>query len=766
MVKKKNQSSLKREKKFQKKESRISLNIKTQRLIIAIVLFILAIILFLGLVSLAGVAGDFLVLGIKIAVGWASWLVPFVLAIIGLMVLNFEKVKSMNGDSERKYPSLAARSGSLIFLILMIAGLFHLSFVNNQTALIEHQGGGYLGYALSYVLSNTFGLLASWVIFLGAIIISLIIILIGFFNFKKDEEGESGDEDEIEEVKLEERGLFKNLFQNKKEKLVLKPEAPEKILAQRETEPDQEIKIKRKNIFAKEKDFDKDGEMAVSYKKINKKIDLPLELLASESTEPDAGNVEENRYIIKKTLENFNIPVEMGEIKIGPTVAQYTLKPAQGVKLSKITSLHNDLSLALAAHPIRIEAPIPGQSLVGIEVPNQKVATIRLRKILSDQIFIKRKSNLSVALGRDVAGNIWLADIARMPHCLVAGSTGSGKTIFLNAIIISLIYQNSPDDLKFILVDPKRVELTLYNDLPHLLTPVITNTQKTVNALKWAVNEMERRFDIMAEAKKRDIQSYNESHPDDKLPFIVIIIDELADLMSSASQDVEVCIVRLAQMARATGIHLIMATQRPSVDVITGLIKANITARVAFSVASLMDSRTILDFSGAEKLLGRGDMLFMSSELSKPKRIQAAFVSDQEVKKIVEYLRNVTEPNFQEDITRDQKINNLPGEFKEQSDLKEDDLLSETRDLVIKTGKASASFLQRRLRVGYARAARLLDLLEEEGTIGPAEGAKAREVYRLPEAENEIAEYKEDQEQENGDENEYDEEEKENSDDD
>jgi len=321
--------------------------------------------------------------------------------------------------------------------------------------------------------------------------------------------------------------------------------------------------------------------------------------------------------------------------------------------------------------------------------------------------------------------------LGKMPHCLVAGSTGSGKTIFLNSVIISLIYQNSPDDLRFILVDPKRVELTLYNDLPHLLTPVITNVQKTINALKWAVGEMDRRFDVMAEAKKRDINAYNQANPENKLPFIVIMIDELADLMATAAQEVEACIVRLAQMARATGIHLIMATQRPSVDIITGLIKANITSRIAFSVASLMDSRTILDLSGAEKLLGRGDMLFISSELSKPKRIQGAFVSDDEVKGIVEYLRNIAEPNFQEDITKSHQIEiGL-----EHGDLKEDEMLPEARDVVIQAGKASASFLQRRLRIGYARAARLLDLLENERIIGPADGAKPREVYRSLEEE-------------------------------
>jgi len=713
-----------------KKESRFSLNRKTQRLMVAIILFALAIILFLGLVNLAGVAGEFFVLGLKTFFGWASWFIPVVLVLAGWLMIKYEDIRKMNEAVDRRYHSLGARCGGLIFLVLILSAIFHICFVDDKVALIEHYGGGYLGYGLSYLIVNIFGFWASWVIFISLFIIGLIIVLVGLFGLRK-KQVEDGEE-------MVQQSLFKNVFGKlkplfkRKQKLILKPDSTNKLLDESTEEKyeeeyedeGEEIIPKIKNMFTKTKG--KKDEISVSYVKSHQKIDLPLSLLGSDSTKPNAGDIKENKLIIKKTLENFNISVEMGEIKIGPTVTQYTLKPADGVKLSQITGLHNDLALALAAHPIRIEAPIPGQSLVGIEVPNQQVAIIRLRKILSDDTFKNRKTNLSIALGRDVAGNIWLADLGKMPHCLVAGSTGSGKTIFLNSIIISLIYQNSPDDLRFILIDPKRVELTLYNDLPHLLTPVITNVQKTINALKWAVGEMERRFDVMAEAKKRDIYAYNLANPDNKLPFIVIMIDELADLMVTAAQEVEACIVRLAQMARATGIHLIMATQRPSVDIITGLIKANITSRVAFSVASLMDSRTILDFSGAEKLLGRGDMLFISSELSKPKRIQGAFVSDEEVKGIVEYLRNVSEPNFQEDITESHQAETSSGH----GDLKEDEMLPEARDVVLQSGKASASFLQRRLRIGYARAARLLDLLENEGAVGPADGAKAREVYK------------------------------------
>ena len=711
-----------------KKESRFSLTRKTQRLIVAIILFTLAIILFLGLVNLAGVAGQFLAVGLKFLFGWASWFVPVVLVIAGLLTLKHEQIQQMNGSSDKKYPSFTARCLGLVCLILVLTAIFHIYFIDDYLALEQAKGGGYFGYGISYLIVKTFGFWASWVIFIGLFIICLIIVFTGLVKLKRKKEDK-----QVEG--LVQQSLFRNVFDKlkpifkRKQKLVLKPESTERLLEQttqeQEDEEEVEVKVKKKGIFTKGEEKQQ-YEIPVFYSKTHQKIDLPLSLLESDSTKPNAGDIKENKLIIQKTLENFSISVEMGEIKVGPTVTQYTLKPADGVKLSHITALHNDLALALAAHPIRIEAPIPGQSLVGIEVPNQKVAVIRLRSILSDSVFQKRKTNLTIALGRDVAGNIWLANMGKMPHCLVAGSTGSGKTIFLNSVIISLIYQNSPDDLRFILVDPKRVELTLYNDLPHLLTPVITNVQKTINALKWAINEMDRRFDVMSEAKKRDINTYNHANPKNKLPYIVIIIDELADLMASAAQEVEACIVRLAQMARATGIHLVMATQRPSVDIITGLIKANITSRVAFSVASLVDSRTILDFSGAEKLLGRGDMLFISSELSKPKRIQGAYVSDEEVKGIVEYLRNISEPSFQEDITENQQVDLISGH----GDLKEDEFLPQARDVVIQAGKASASFLQRRLRIGYARAARLLDLLEDEGTIGPADGAKPRGVYK------------------------------------
>jgi S-DNA-T family DNA segregation ATPase FtsK/SpoIIIE len=406
--------------------------------------------------------------------------------------------------------------------------------------------------------------------------------------------------------------------------------------------------------------------------------------------------------------------------------------------------------LALAAHPIRIEAPIPGKSLVGIEVPNKKVALVGLRGMFEDEEYKKSKYFMPLALGRDVSGSPVYAGLEKMPHLLIAGATGTGKSVSINAILLSLLYKHSPDILKLILIDPKRVELVLYNDIPHLITPVITDNKKVLGALKWTVNEMDRRYDQLSRIGCRDIFSYNAKISEKKdeslaesrqlMPFIVVIIDELADLMVSYGRDVEAAIVRLAQMSRAVGIHLIVSTQRPSVEVITGLIKANITSRVAFQVASQVDSRTILDMAGAEKLLGRGDMLFLSGDVAKPRRLQGALVTEKEVKDVVKFLKNQAET-----IEKSNEDENLKIDFNSQVGLNgyelgsdeydvEDELYNSAREVVVTAGKASASFLQRRLKIGYARAARLLDMLEEKGVIGPGEGAKPREVYIKPDS--------------------------------
>jgi S-DNA-T family DNA segregation ATPase FtsK/SpoIIIE len=428
----------------------------------------------------------------------------------------------------------------------------------------------------------------------------------------------------------------------------------------------------------------------------------------------------------------------MDEITVGPTVTRYALKPAEGVKLSRIVALQSDLALALAAHPIRIEAPIPGKSLVGIEIPNKAKSIIGFATLMNDDHFKNDPKALMVALGKNISGKARFANLAKMPHALIAGATGSGKSVTVHAIITSLLYRNTPDDLKFIFVDPKRVELTMYNGLPHLLTPVITDPKKTILALKWAAKEMERRYDLLEKNKVRDITSYHENiwakrKKDDteveKMPFIVIIIDELADIMSAFPRELESGIVRLAQMSRAVGIHLILSTQRPSVNVITGLIKANIPARVALQVASQIDSRTIIDQPGAEKLLGAGDMLYSSGEMSSPERIQCAYITENEVKNIVEFIKNNNDFITDEINLSPGALGNTDGVFSGTVDGgDDDDMYEEARQTVIETGKASTSFLQRKLGIGYARAARLIDMMEERGVVGPGNGAKPREV--------------------------------------
>jgi len=455
-----------------------------------------------------------------------------------------------------------------------------------------------------------------------------------------------------------------------------------------------------------------------------------INLLDQKQDKADAGNVNGNAQIIHDTFANFNIDVEMEGANVGPRVTQYTLKPPTGVKLTKITALENNLALDLAAHAIRMEAPIPGKRAVGIEVPNVKAAIVRLSSILQSHEWGDMKGPLSFTIGKDIAGKPVVADLAKMPHLLVAGQTGSGKSVMINGILTSLLYRNSPSDVKLILVDPKQVELTPYNDIPHLLTPVINEPEKCISALKWAVAEMERRLRAMAEVGKRNIGEYNNLKKEEGMPYIVIVIDELADLMMMAARDVESLIVRLAQKARAAGIHLVLATQRPSVDVITGLIKANVPARIAFTVASQVDSRTIIDQMGAEKLLGMGDMLFLTSDMPKPKRVQGAFISDEETQKVTDFIRMQRPPQYDNEIiSQPVQLNGKGGIVADAGgNDADDDMWRDAIQVVIEGRKASTSLLQRRLRIGYGRAARLIETMEEQGIVSSADGARPRDV--------------------------------------
>ncbi len=455
-----------------------------------------------------------------------------------------------------------------------------------------------------------------------------------------------------------------------------------------------------------------------------------VDLLNKKQDKADAGDVNSNAQAIHDTFANFNIDVEMEGANIGPRVTQYTLKPPSGAKLTKITALADNLALDLAAHSIRIEAPIPGKRAVGIEVPNVKSATVRLSSILTSQEWQKLQSPLGVAIGKDISGTPVVANLDSMPHLLVAGQTGAGKSVIINTILTSLLYRNSPADLKLILVDPKRVELTPYNDIPHLLSPVIVEPEKCISALKWAVAEMERRYRALAEAKKRNIVEYNNLKKEEGMPYIVIVIDELADLMMMAARDVEALIVRIAQKARAVGIHLVVATQRPSVDVITGLIKNNIPARIAFAVPSQVDSRTIIDQIGAEKLLGQGDMLFTTANTPKPRRVQGAFIGDDETAKVTDFIRMQRPPQYDDEVVSQPvqlggKGTAMASGGGQDAD---DEMFKDAVQVVIENRKASTSLLQRRLRIGYGRAARLIETMEEQGIVGPADGSRPREV--------------------------------------
>jgi len=473
-----------------------------------------------------------------------------------------------------------------------------------------------------------------------------------------------------------------------------------------------------------------------------------LDLLEKKQSPADPGDINQNAAIIRNTLNEFEIDVEMEGANLGPRVTQYTLKPSSGVKLSRITQLEDNIALNLAAPSLRIEAPIPGQKAVGIEVPNIKAADVRLYSVLTSPQWDSNSEPLAFAIGKDISGAAMVGELNKMPHLLIAGQTGAGKSVMINTLLMSLLYHNSPSEMKLILVDPKHVEMAYYEDIPHLLTPVINEPEKTISALKWSVSEMQRRYSLLAEHKVKDIKAYNQKiqaartkitvadeygipqeHENGAMPYIVIVIDELAELMMMAARDVESLIVRLAQKARAVGIHLVLATQSPRVDVITGLIKANIPARIAFTVSSQIESRIILDQVGAEKLLGSGDMLMLTPIMSKPKRIQGALVTEGEIQRITNHLRMQSPPQYNDEVvSQPVHLNGKGGVVMDFDSSNDDDLYKDAVRVVMDSGKASASLLQRRLRVGYARAARLIESMEDQGIIGPADGARSREV--------------------------------------
>lgn len=692
----------------------------TDRIVWAILMFLVALIITLSFFKLAGSAGEIFMRLSLFLFGKTTFVIPLLLSFLGIMLFGTNKRHFL-------FPTLVVS----LLLTLGIDGILGALGIFNASEKTEM--GGWVGYLLSFFPMKFFGIWVSLAIFSATILVGLVI---GFKLIERPKPISEKVEPSVLKKIFTPKFKLKEISQAPEERE--STGVPLQPIVSNVAEKKSPIPFQVKEFFGPQKESEK--KLSLKSRQYPSYTLPPTELLEADRGQAQSGDIKVNSAIIKRTLENFDIPVEISEVNVGPTVTQYALKPAEGIKLSKITALANDLALALASHPIRIEAPIPGKPLVGIEVPNRVRAQVRLRSLLEDPVFQNVSSHLTISLGRDVAGNPVFADLARMPHLLVAGATGAGKTIGLNAIILSLLYQNSPDILRFILVDPKRVEFPVYNDLPHLLTPVIFDAQKTVYALKWLIGEMERRFGVLSLFKARDIVGFNQlalKEGQELMPYIVLIIDELADLMAAKGREVEAGIVRLAQMARAVGIHLIVATQRPSVEVITGLIKANVTSRIAFQVASQVDSRTILDMAGAEKLLGLGDMLFVSAEISKPKRIQGAYVSEKEVRRVVKFIRDqvseagrlegleMPSEKLAEDLEKSLQLNK--GEEFEYFG-EEDPLYEEAKKLVIETRKASASFLQRRLRLGYARAARLIDMLEERGVVGPGEGAKPREV--------------------------------------
>lgn len=764
----------KREKRKEYKEKdldekkKIALKESTIKSVWGIVLFVVSIFFLLAAFGKGGIVGMKTYEILSSLLGYGYYLVPAILFILSL---------SFFGDQERSFP-LSKTLGTILFVVSGL-GLFQI---------ISDGSGGVVGSFIATPLINLFDTAITSISLLAILIISVLIIYDASLRkehifiwklFKKNNE-----EDALATTD------GKNLLKDSESKKLSEAENKATDMGKNKGQEMSDIKdngdeekkalsvlenIKRKmtgesgnagsGAGVAPVDNEGDGLIKVSRLALLGKefVPPPLNLLEGDKGKPGVGDIKANANIIKRTLQNFGIDVEMDEVSIGPSVTRYALKPAEGVKLSKILGLQNNLSLALAAHPIRIEAPIPGKSLVGIEIPNSVKTTVGLGSLLSQEEYQKSDKPLLVALGKGISGKSYFDNLAKMPHLLVAGATGSGKSVTIHAIITSLLFRNSSENLRFIMIDPKRVELTQYNKIPHLLTPVITDAKKAILSLKWAAKEMDRRYNILEKNSVRDISSYHknilgpeiekrkkamaeslrksdieESGKEDNIdpmPYIVIIIDELADIMQTYPRELEAGIVRLAQMSRAVGIHLIISTQRPSVNVITGLIKANIPSRVALQVASQIDSRTILDMRGAEELLGAGDMLYLSGEMSTPRRIQSAFITENETKKVVQYIVDNMDALPQEiTLTGEAVTSGAPdpvfsSSFSDSSDGEDDDdLYEEAKQTVIEAGKASTSYIQRKLRVGYARAARLMDILEDRGVIGPSDGAKPREV--------------------------------------
>jgi S-DNA-T family DNA segregation ATPase FtsK/SpoIIIE len=725
--------------------SRRTLDIKiapgVAREIWAVIYMALGILTILSIKGTFGVVGNLWVELLQPVFGWGLYGIPALFILISIMLFLSKKI--VFG---------AAKILGMILLVVSVLSIFHLSVPLDKLHEYAANGmyGGYTGFVTNFLLIEVLGIgsVGASIIFIAMFLVSLLLMfelslkeIIALFipririeieKEKKEKRSRGNNDDDDEEEDEEE---IPELLIHKSQIALSKK--GDIIYEDDEVEEEDKIAVKDKIVINDEKarqiaeelsQKEKEAEIADDYEWEFPSLDL---LKNGDSTvHIDDKILMESADRIKKKLDQFGIDVVMHEVNVGPTVIQYTLKPHEAVKLSRITTLKNDIALALAAEKVRIEAPIPGKSLVGIEIPNENRSVVRLREMLESPEFAESKSKLTLPLGRSVSGKPIIGRLEDMPHLLVAGTTGSGKSVAINSFLISLLYQNSPHDLKLILIDPKGgVELGYYNSIPHLLTPVIRDAEKAAIALRWVVAEMNRRYAELSAHRVRNITEYNELDGISKMPKIVIVIDELAELMMVAGKEVEASVCRVAQLARAVGIHLIIATQRPSVDVITGLIKANVPSRIAFAVSTQIDSRTILDGMGAEDLLGKGDMLYLPIGMSKPLRVQGVMITTDEIEKITNRIKLTVEPEYDETITSNktaaQRLNGIPDSNQSMDD---DELYEKAFEIVQETKKASASLFQRRLKVGYARAARLVDLLEENGVVGPADGAKPRKI--------------------------------------
>ena len=704
-------TSARRKTRLRKKDFKIELESHVAREVGAVIYLALAAVFYLIISGKAGILGDFLDKYLRVLFGVGTLALPFLFLSLAITLFVSRRIRL---DATRYFGI-----GLMIFSSL---GLVHMRVPVDKMLDNVEVFGGYVGFLSSVLLR----------IFISDIVAQVILIAILLVSVLMTFEISFGQ-------------IFSLFISDRKITVSTKSSRKSAML-------DDELNIVKPQI-AKAKDEDLEIEKSIKKVQpleINKpkpakkpelkirnvdysKWEFPsLDLLSSASSQVYVTDkvLKENAEKIKEKLNQFGIDVLMKDVNIGPTVLQYTLQPKDGVKLNKITSFKDDLALALAAKSVRIEAPIPGKALVGIEVPNEKRMIVHLRELLESDEFSSNPSKLKLVLGRDVSGSPVIDDLTSMPHLLIAGATGSGKSVGMNTFLLSLLYQNSPEDLKMIMVDPKRVELSSYNGIPHLLTPVITDPEKAHSALKWAVAEMNRRYIDFAEKGYRNIDEYNKGEKK-RMYKIVIVIDELADLMMQANKkETEACICRIAQMARAVGMHLIIATQRPSVNVITGVIKANIPTRIAFTVTSGVDSRTIIDSVGAEDLLGMGDMLYLPGNMSTPLRVQGVYVSSKEIEKVTNRIKLTVEPDYDETIlSQTVSAGGVDYVGTGGDGVAKDALYNEAIEVIKATGKASASLLQRRLSVGYARAARILDILEEHGLIGPSNGAKPRDVF-------------------------------------